>query len=238
MSVLTASQSAFIRLVSRRPATIFSSQESMEVEFSDLASEVATDIAKSHDWQALTGIETITGDGTATAFPLPADYDRMALGQGVHDGQTWFWNYTRVMDLDEWITITTSGFFGLTPGWWIILEGQIQFYPAPALDATAKYPYIKKTYARSEAGVAQSSFLTDNDTFVLDERLLTLGLIWRWKSQKGLEYAEDMATFEEALSQDQARDKGSRVIRKGGWQSNLSGMNRNIAWPWPLGGVP
>lgn len=232
MTVLTACQSALVRLVGRRPATIFSAQEQTVVEVADLVTEVATDIMKSHDWQALTKVDTITGDGTASAFPLPDDYDRMCLAQGVQDGLSWFFNYTQSPDMDTWIALQDGYFQQLSPGWWMILEQQFQFAPAPPSGAVAKYPYISRNFARSPAGVPQAAFTADADTFVLDERLLTLGLIWKWRAQKRLEYAEDMQTYEIALSQAQARDPGSRVIR-----SNGRGRRGNISvgWPWPLG---
>lgn len=232
MTVLSACQSAFVRLVGRKPTTIFSSPDQMEIEMGDLSTEVAIDIMKSADWRALTKIHTLAGDGTATAFPLPADYDRMVLGQDVEDGNNWLWGYTAVYDLSEWIRITTSGFTAITPGWWIILDGQMQFSPAPASDAEAVFPYISNLIGRTAASAPIAAFTQDSDSFVLEDRLLTLGLIWRWKAQKGLEYAEDMATYEAALSQAQARDKGSSVIRKG-WGNRRPGSYP--AWPWPLG---
>lgn len=232
MTVLAAIQSAFVRLVGRKPTTIFSSTDQMEIEMGDLASEVAIDIMKSADWRALTKIHALAGDGTDTAFPLPSDYDRMVLGQDVEDGNNWLWGYTPVDDLSDWIRITSSGFTAITPGWWIILDGQMQFSPAPTSGEEAVFPYISNLIGRTAASTRIAAFTQDTDSFVLDERLLTLGLIWRWKAQKGLEYAEDMATYEAALSQAQARDKGSRVIRKG-WGSRQLGTYP--AWPWPLG---
>ena len=41
--------------------------------------------------------------------------------------------------------------------------------------------------------------MADGDSFVLDERLLKLGMIWQWKANKGSPYAEDMATYGDAL---------------------------------------
>jgi hypothetical protein len=218
--------------VGRRPTTIFSSPDQMEIEIADLATEVAVDIMKTADWRALTKIHTLTGDGTETAFALPSDYDRMVQGQEVEDGNNWLWGYSSVTELSDWIRITSSGFSAITPGWWIILEGEMQFSPAPTSGADAKFPYISKNVGRTLSGDAIAAFTTDTDSFVLDERLLTLGLIWRWKAQKGLEYAEDMATYEKALSEAATRNKGSRVIRKG-WPSRSPGTFP--AWPWPLG---
>lgn len=233
MAVLAACQSAMVRLVGRKPATIFSTTNQMEVEIGDLVTDVAVDIMKSHDWRALTKIHSLTGDGSTSAFAMPDDYDRMALAQGVADANNWMWGYTPVATLDEWITITTSGFNAITPGWWIILDGQFQFSPAPTSGAEARFPYISN-YIGTSAGLAPlTAFSVDTDTSKLPERLLTLGLIYRWKAMKGFEYGEDMAAYETALSQAQARDKGASIIRKG--QPTMSGLNTHLAWPWELG---
>ena len=37
--------------------------------------------------------------------------------------------------------------------------------------------------------------MADGDTFRLDERLLKLGMICHWKTNKGSPYAEDMGTY-------------------------------------------
>lgn len=235
MTVLSAAQSALVRLIGQRPSTVFSSTASTSIEIADLVTEVGVDIMKSHDWSALTKVKTITGDGADTSFPLPADYDRMKLAQGVSDGSSWFWGYTRSPDMDTWIALQNGFYLGATPpGWWIMLGGEIQFQPAPATGSTASYPYISKNIAVGEDSVAKAGFTKDTDTFVLDERLLTLGLIWRWRQQKRLEYAEDMQTYEIAVSQAQARDGGSSVIRS---NSRHRPGNLHIGWPWPLGDV-
>lgn len=238
MTILTALQSAMVRLVGHRPNTIFGSTNQTEMEIADIANEVARDIMKSHDWQALTNIESVAGDGVQTAFPLPADYDRMALGQSVQDANTWFWNYTAAPDLNTWMTITDGRFLQVEPGWWIVLRDELQFYPAPTSGATARFPYISNLIVRSQPEVntgivtPRRQFERDSDEFLLSERLITLGVIWRYREQKGMGYAEDMANYELALSQEQTRDKGSRVIRKGrGF--NLS--NVGYGWPWSLG---
>lgn len=238
MTILTALQSAAIRLVGYRPTTIFSSTEQTELELADLANEVAKDIMRSYDWQSLTRLHTITGDGVQTAFPFPDDYDRMVKAQGVHDGKSWFWNYTRCADLDTWISLKTGNYLGMTPGWWIILEDQFQFLPAPVAQAHAVFPYISRFCVKSapaqNTGVItpQDKFLSDGDTFFTDEDLITLGVIWRYREQKGMGYAEDMANYETALAQVQGNDKGARVLRTPQFRDL---RNTTYAYPWPLG---
>ena len=233
MTVLSAAQSALIRLVGRKPNTVFSSTEQTVVEIADLVTEVATDIMKSHDWQALTRFHTINGDGVTTSFDKPSDYDRMALAQGITDSQSWFWGYSQAPDLNTWPQMQNGYYLGAaSPGWWLLIGDQFQFQPAPNDGAVATFPYISRNFARSGTEVAQDHFDKDDDTFVLDDRLLTLGLIWRWRAQKRLEYSEDLQTYEIALSQAQARDGGSRVIRHNGSRLPAGAVH---AWPWELG---
>lgn len=235
MSVLSAAQSAMVRLVGRRPSTIFSTTDQTEMQIADLINEVATDIMKGHDWRAITKIATVEGDGTQAAFALPADYDRMVLAQSVHDGASWFWNYTPAGSMDEWMAMTHGNSGSISPGWWILLDRKLQFSPAPT--GTATYPYISRAFGRSApasgTGVITpiSSFTKDDDTFLLDERLLTLGVIWRFREQKGIGYAEDLTNYEAALSQEQARDRGARVLRD---QRRFKG-DVSVAYPWALG---
>jgi hypothetical protein len=63
----------------------------------------------------------------------------------------------------------------LTPGGWIILGGEFKFWPS--VNGTATFPYISKYIVLDGDGVTlKETFTSDDDTFVLSERLLTLGL--------------------------------------------------------------
>jgi len=210
MPILPAIKSAILRCTGVQVSTVFSSTDQIAVEMADLANEVATDIAKSYDWRTLTKIATVTGTG-ALAYALPADFDRMTLGAEVDDSATWFWGYEPFTSVNDWMRFRSGTYSIISPGGWIIIGGELQFYPAP--NGNAEYPYISKNWARSSGDEPKAAFTADDDTFLLDERLLTLGLIWRWMAQKGFEYSEAMATYELALAQAQGRDKGARLLR-------------------------
>ena len=231
MTILAAMQSAAVRLIGKKPVTFFSSQGTFEMEMVELVNDLASDIFGAHDWQALTKFATITGDGTTTSFAKPADFDRMAVGSSVSDLNTWFWNYTNISDLNDWVQIQNGRYLAIQPGWWVILSDEFQFYPAPADGRVAKYPYISKYYARANDNSLKESFTTDSDSFVLDERLLTLGLLWKWRDMKKLDTSSEQQAFEFAFSEAAGRDHGSRVIRKG---SRVFG-NVPTGWPWELG---
>lgn len=208
MAVADAIRSAVLRTTGTTILEVFAGGDQVGNEMADLSNEAAADIAASHQWTVLTKIASIDGTG-ATAFDLPADYDRMLIGSGLQDAASPFWGYERIGSADEWIQRLNDGFTGPMKGW-IILGGQLQFNPAPA--GIVNFPYISRFWARDADGTPKDRFERDDDRFVLSERLLTLALVWRWKEQKGLEYAEDMANYERALAQDQVADGGARII--------------------------
>ena len=223
MTVLSAAQGAALRLLGRKPTTIFSSSNTFEMELADLATETAVAIAKEHEWQKLKALATLTGDGTTEAFDLPSNYDRMVKDGNVHSSLYQTAYFSRVDSLDDWVMIGDL-LATASPGNWIIIGGQMNILPAMASNETARFYYIKNEITTTGG----ASFTSDADVFILPERLLTLGLIWRWRSQKRMEYSEDLQNYEIALSQEIARDRGARIISVG--TQRYSG---NVSLPYP-----
>ena len=89
MSVLSAMQSAAIRLVGYRPQVFFTSSEQFEMEIVDLLNVVARDICRINDWQGLTKMETYVGDSVTDSFPMPSDYDRQLVNTSLQDLANW-----------------------------------------------------------------------------------------------------------------------------------------------------
>lgn len=207
MTLKTAVDRAALRAVGNVPAAVFGSTAQISLEMADLATEVAIEIAESADWRSLTRIAEMTG---APSFPKPVDYDRMLTGQGILSKDSWFWGYIPFQSVDEYLTAINGHLPMMQPGGWILLGDEFKFYPAPT--GTAQFPYITKFIVRGDDGTPKAEFDSDDDTFILSERLLTLGLVWRWKSQKGLDYGEDQVIFNTALDQEQNKDKGARVL--------------------------
>lgn len=211
MTILASCQSAAATLLGRQPSSFFGvSVGTDETEIASLANETAIAIMKAHDWQKLKTLKTHTGNGSATSFVLPTDFDRMLKKGNVHSSLYKTAYFSPVDDEDEWLylqdTLATA-----TPGFWIILGGAFQIFPAMASTETARYYYISNLIFSG----TKTQATADADTFALPERLITLGTIWRWRSKKGLEYAEDMQNFNIALAEEISRDKGSRIITVG-----------------------
>lgn len=229
MTILSAMQSAALVLVGRKPAGFFASTDKFEVEIADLINEVAEDVARYQDWQALQTTAAITGNGVTAAFSLPTDYARMLVNTDVRSSMFPLWNYARYDNINDFLHDQAVG-YRAAPGGWIITGGQIKFNPPPT--GVSSYPYITRNWAIDSDGSRKAAFDADDDSFVLPERLLKLGLIWRWRENKKLDASGDQEAFTKALDEYAVSDGGSRVYRYNG-RSSFPGTR--LAYPWLLG---
>ena len=61
-----------------------------------------------------------------------------------------------------------------------------------------------------------TSYAADSNTTILDEDIITLGVIWRFLKQKGLPYDNQFQEYRLKLSELQAKDGAKQVIRMAG----------------------
>lgn len=227
MTVLSACAEAAIELNQTEPTALFSSTGRFEKELRLQANRAAVAIAQAYDWQKLLVLGTFTGDGTAEAFDVPDDYDRMPKKGKLHSSSWQTSTFRKAKDLDEWLYLKDTS-LSATPGSWVVIGGQFNVFPAMAVGETARYYYITKNIISGDKPL----FTADDDTFLLNERLLTLGIVWRWRKQKRLDYAEDLKDFEIAMSEEIGKDRGSNIITVG--RQRMPG-NATIAYPGVLG---
>lgn len=236
MTILSVAQDAAVKLNRARPSSLFS--PSLDVSFAAELLLAAKDTAESlvkedHDWRDLTTLGTCQGDGATVSFPLATvapGYERLIKTAKLHSLRFRNATFRPAKDLDEWLFIKDNLLVG-SPGNWVLLDGSIQIFPAMPVTDTARFFYISNRYALSGGGIPQSAFLADTDTFVLDERLLRLGIIWRWRADKRLEYAEDLKNYEIAKSAAMGSGKGNQAIVVGRQRMRAE----SLAYPAMLG---
>jgi hypothetical protein len=236
MSVLTAVQAAATSLaIDPVPGAVFGATSRAMVEMKVVVNEAAREIADAHDWSVLQGIGSVTGDGTTVDFDLPADFDRMSVDAMLWSSTNTLCPLERVQTLNDWIALDLQGFTAAV-GQWITYGGQLHIREARASGETVKFPYVSTNVAANNSGSPKASFTADTDTFRLGanqaDRLLTLGIIWLWKSKKGIDYAEEMSTFQDALGYAIAKDRPARIFAVG---RQRTPANAVIAYPKALG---
>ncbi len=226
MTVLSAIQNASAVIALNRPAVVFSSTEREHFELQVLANACASHIARDYEWQALKMLGHVAGNGSTRSFALPADYDRM-----LKEGELWSDRLqsplAHIISTDGWLELDIRQAEPMT-GAWTLINSEIAVRPAPMSGETLSFYYMSSRWARDRDGNVKEAFTVDDDAFRLSENLLTLCMIWKWRANKGLPYAQDQENYEDEKEKRIAADKGARVLRVGHARGTRSAQ---IAYP-------
>lgn len=214
MSLLSVVQNVCLAVGLTRPDVVMTSQDREMLEMMRLANEVAIQIRDAEfDWQALTKVYTFTGDGLAEAFALPSDYARMPTKGRIWSSR-WSWEIQKIGNIDDWLELISVPIQPVT-GQWTIYGDEMHILPIMDVTETIRYPYISNLIVKPATGAYQTGFVADNDTFRLSEHALELGMIWAYRSQKGVASDDDEMNFNKALYTAMNNDKGSKPVISG-----------------------
>ena len=215
MSLLTLISSMCARTNLPVPATVMGSVTDTQIlQMLRLLEEEGTDLAKRGTWQG------ITFEATHTTV---ATEDQGAIATIASNGFAYiknetFWDRTTKLPVlgpisdDQWATLKGIGTTG--PRYYYrIRGGKLLVNPAPVASLSWAFEYASLNWILGADGTTyKSAFTLDTDTLLLPEYLLLSGLRWRWKKEKGLEYAEDFRTYETQVKDALGRDAGKPVL--------------------------
>lgn len=93
-----------------------------------------------------------------------------------------------------------------------IQQGVLYLTPTPAAGETVTFRYQTDAWCEDSGGTGKNLFSADTDVLRLPSHVFTLGLIWRWRRTKGLDYAEDFRTYENAIINARGNEEGGQSI--------------------------
>ena len=111
----------------------------------------------------------------------------------------------------EWQELLANGVNVSDPRY-RIRANKILFSPVPPASESVYYEYVSRYWCESSGGTDQEDWAADSDLPRLPENVLTLGLVWRWRAAKGLDYSEDFRTWEIARDRVAARQGAKRKL--------------------------
>jgi hypothetical protein len=193
------------------PTSIVGSSDTSAILWLALANEEGRELARRHDWQAITVDYTVATLGAELQTDLPSDFERLLPYPELWNRST-SQMYSGPTSARAWGQIKGTGISTGTPGWWRLLGNALYITPAPTAGQTLAFPYVSNAWVQPESGSNKDHFTLDTDTALLPERLITLGIIWRFKKNKGLDYAEEMGTYEREVERAASRDRGLGAI--------------------------
>jgi hypothetical protein len=216
MTLLSIIQDSCDLLGIRRPSTVVDSQDDQVRQLLALANEEGKSLNRSFNWQVMTRQHLfITVDAAEQIDAVEDDWDRF-----IHNS---FFNRTTRRPVlgpvspQLWQNIQANPQVNRVILAYRQRDNAFLITPNPPPLQTIAYEYVSKNWARSADGLLDyARWEADTNTSFLPEDIFPLGIRWRWKKTKGLPYGEDFDTYNQQLSQFQARDGGSTVLNQTG----------------------
>ena len=215
-------QGAATKIGIDRPNTVIGNNRTEVMELLELANEEGAELV-TRPFQALRRELLFTTVATeAQTGMVPADYGYMISGT--------LWNRSTnrklegVVSPEVWqhlkSTASNTSYETL-----YMRGGDFLLMPIPPAGETIAGEYITKSFCRSAGGVEQSEWLADTDTSILPERLMKLGVVVRYKVQKGLDATFDLAQYQTQMLMLLAQDKPAQRVCLSGAGSIMRGLN-------------
>lgn len=198
------------------PSTVIGSSDKQITQIRALLEKEGTDLRKRGAWEGIT-IEvthttTATEDQGAMTTIAGAGFDYIK-------NQT-IWDRSSALPVigplssQDWQML--KGMASTTPRYQFrIRGGKLIVNPTPTAGLTWAFEYVSKYWIAATAGTAPTkrAFTVDTDEVWLPDEIVTLGLEWRWKQEKGLSYSEDFNSYELMVKDALGRDGGKLVLR-------------------------
>jgi len=212
MSLLTLTQDAMVQCGFDAPSLVYANSDATVTMFKHLAQVEGDALSRRFDWRSLKVLGTLTGDGSSTDYTLPGDFDRFAPGYPLWIDESPELPLKMVND-DEMLRYKVAQTDPVNPVWRLFGD-TIEFYPAPDNGDDIKLEYRSKYWIIDETlTTRRARWAADTDVAVIPERLVSLGLVWRFKQAKGFDYAEDFRTYQLECAKTGAVEGGRQVIR-------------------------
>jgi hypothetical protein len=215
MSLLTIVQDAADRIGLVRPSQVVGNADAQARAFLAAAQQEGKALARRHDWQRLIKERTFTATATEEqSGVLPADFERMIPGS--------FWNRSQdrrvagPLSPQRW-QLLKSGLIVMPWDSYRVRGDSFLMNPTPTANDAFAFEYVSTYWcgAADATTPTQAAWVADTDIGFLDEELMTLGVMWRFKKARGLEYAEDMQEYELQVARAKGADGGMADLDMG-----------------------
>jgi len=182
----------------------------------DYLPQCADELVKRHDWASpISKQQTITGSGL-TNYNLNANFKRLSVGElAIYETTTTRRKVIPVTSDGDWTYLndigTASGnrYYRIKgyPGTYTI-----DFYRAPATGDSIVIHYVSNIWMKNSGGAEGSAFTQVNDVLLFPRRLTELYMIFQFRKDHGLDFANEESDFERFMATELNRDRGIKKI--------------------------
>lgn len=212
MTMLTVVQQFCLRTGIPSPVTVIGSTDTQVLQVMAILEEEGNDLSLRGGWNELIYEEdhtTLNQEDQGAMATIATNGFRYIKNNTIWD-RTERLPVIGPADGQEWQSL--KGFISTGPRYiFRIRGGRLLVNPDPPAGNEWFFEYASQNWILNGSTYKQY-FTADTDTILLPETLVLQGLRWRWKKEKGLEYAEDFRTYEMQVKDAIGRDGGKSRI--------------------------
>lgn len=182
------------------------------------------------DWSSLNSTGTLTGDGVADTFDLPADCYRLTRDEGaVLEIRPTRRIVNPVTTNAQWTSMVANQASRAARWYRNTGDNALQFYRLPEAGASIKLSYISDSWIQPTGGGATiGTWSAATDRPLLPEDLLELGVVFRHRKDKGLAYVDDKTSYEMKLARFANDTQALGVVDMGGGGGSTSMLTKTV----------
>lgn len=215
----------------QRPTSVVGSSDQQVQQLLALANREGKELSSREGihggWPQLRKEHTITTVSSQADYAFPSDLQYF-MNTTAWD-RTQKWPLRGPISPTEWQVLKSGTIGSVGPRTrFRIMAGEIYFDPTPASSGdTLVIEYYSDTWCESGAGTAQRLWAADTDVPVLPDDCFILGLMWRFRRAKGLDYAEEFNAYEEEVGKELGRSGMAPVLELGTSSSAIRFLDEN-----------
>ena len=226
MTLLTICQDAAKLIGIPSPNAVTSSTDTSVIQLLSCANEEGKSLVQSYPWNVIVK----EGSFTTAAAESQGAMTTIATDFGRFSNNT-MWNrttnrkyYGPITD-SEWQRLKATVSSGVT-NYFRIRGNLLIIQPNPTASQSVFFEYISKNWVIASGSSANADkFSGDSQTSVLEEDLITLGVVWRFLKIKGLPYEQQYVEYQTRLADYQMQDGAKPILQMGGPRAGILAVN-------------
>lgn len=170
-------------------------------------------------WPHLIKTHEFTTVADDDEYALPADF-RVPVGNSAYQA-TQYYSVRGSLSSGEWAQ-RKYGLLGNLSRWAyrIVYNDSgvpvLRLAPTPTQADDMVIEYLSSNFARASDTTEQAAFVVDSDVSKVPERLVRLGVMYRFRRVKGLDFSAELAQYNNAVNQAFSQYRAHGDIRIGG----------------------
>lgn len=198
------------------PSSWIGASDNGAIELLDFLDDTIKELRKRVEWEEPIGTDVVIEGNGGESYALPNNFYRFMRDElAAYEETTTRRRGLPINTSGKWTALKSVGtagayrYFRITgyPGNYNVL-----FFRPLGENDRITLAYITDRWVASSTGTLMNTWMADGDILLMDDRLVQLGVRWRWLQQKGLAYDDYLNEYEAYLMRERNDNRNIRTL--------------------------